>query len=119
MRGGISSLMLGWSMCLLGSELSAGNCWPVGLWARWTVLAPFFLRVAWALRSVRVVTSLPFSGHWAGFVVRHSGEWEPFRLALYRGCSRTLAPTFRAGSRASVRQPVFQPHTTVGEIDPN
>ncbi len=109
---GISSLML-WLLMLFASEVVVGGI--VGQWimGRDDDFWPFFLRVVVGIAAVRVVTSLPFIGHWAGFIV---GLWGmgAISLALYRRLQPTLAPNIPPAPMP-LSSPL-PPNTTVGGI---
>jgi len=110
---GISSLLL-WLVMLFASEVVVGGI--VGQWimGRDDDFWPFFLRVVVGIAAVRVVTSLPFIGHWAGFIV---GLWGmgAISLALYRRLQPTLAPNIPPAPMAPLSSPL-PPNTTVGGI---
>jgi cytoskeletal protein CcmA (bactofilin family) len=110
---GISSLML-WLVMLFASEVVVGGI--VGQWimGRDDEFWPFFLRVVVGIAAVRIVTSLPFIGHWAGFIV---GLWGmgAISLALYRRLQPTLAPNIPPAPMAPLSSPL-PPNTTVGGI---
>ncbi len=110
---GISSLML-WLLMLFASEVVVGGI--VGQWimGRDDDFWPFFLRVVVGIAAVRVVTSLPFIGHWAGFIV---GLWGmgAISLALYRRLQPTLAPNIPPAPMPPLSSPL-PPNTTVGGI---
>jgi len=110
---GISSLML-WLVMLFAAEVVVGGI--VGQWimGRDDEFWPFFLRVVVGIAAVRVVTSLPFVGHWAGFVVTLWGMGA-ISLALYRRLQPTLAPNIPPAPMAPLGSPL-PPHTTVGGI---
>jgi cytoskeletal protein CcmA (bactofilin family) len=110
---GISSFML-WLMMLFASEVVVGGI--VGQWimGRDDEFWPFFLRVVVGIAAVRVVTSLPFIGGWAGFIV---GIWGmgAISLALYRRLQPTLAPNIPPAPMPPLSTPL-PPNTTVGGI---
>jgi cytoskeletal protein CcmA (bactofilin family) len=110
---GISSFML-WLVMLFAAEVVVGGI--VGQWimGRDDDFWPFFLRMVVGIAAVRVVTSLPFVGHWAGFVVALWGLGE-ISLALYRRLQPTLAPNIPAAPMAPLTSPL-PPNTTVGGI---
>ena len=110
---GISSFML-WLLMLFAAEVVVGGI--VGQWimGRDDEFWPFFLRVVVGIAAVRVVTSLPFVGHWAGFVVTLWGMGA-ISLALYRRLQPTLAPNIPPAPMAPLGSPL-PPHTTVGGI---
>jgi len=110
---GISSLML-WLVMLFASEVVVGGI--VGQWimGRDDDFWPFFLRVVVGIAVVRVLTSLPFVGHWAGFIV---GLWGmgAISLALYRRLQPALAPNIPSAPMPPLGSPL-PPNTTVGGI---
>jgi cytoskeletal protein CcmA (bactofilin family) len=110
---GISSLML-WLLMLFASEVVVGGI--VGQWimGRDDDFWPFFLRVVVGIAVVRVLTSLPFVGHWAGFIV---GLWGmgAISLALYRRLQPALAPNIPSAPMPPLGSPL-PPNTTVGGI---
>ncbi|HTB95194.1 MAG TPA: polymer-forming cytoskeletal protein [Candidatus Sulfotelmatobacter sp.] len=110
---GISSFML-WLVMLFAAEVVVGGI--VGQWimGRDDDFWPFFLRVVVGIAAVRVVTSLPFIGHWAGFVVTLWGMGA-ISLALYRRLQPTLAPNIPSAPMAPLGNPL-PPNTTVGGI---
>jgi len=110
---GISSFML-WLVMLFAAEVVVGGI--VGQWimGRDDDFWPFFLRVVVGIAAVRVVTSLPFIGHWAGFVVALWGMGA-ISLALYRRLQPTLAPNIPPAPMAPLSSPL-PPNTTVGGI---
>jgi cytoskeletal protein CcmA (bactofilin family) len=110
---GISSFML-WLVMLFAAEVVVGGI--VGQWimGRDDDFWPFFLRVVVGIAAVRVVTSLPFVGHWAGFVVALWGMGA-ISLALYRRLQPTLAPNIPPAPMAPLSSPL-PPNTTVGGI---
>jgi cytoskeletal protein CcmA (bactofilin family) len=110
---GISSLML-WLVMLFASEVVVGGI--VGQWimGRDDDFWPFFLRVVVGIAAVRVVTSLPFIGGWAGFVVTLWGMGA-ISLALYRRLQPTLAPNIPSAPMAPLSSPL-PPNTTVGGL---
>jgi cytoskeletal protein CcmA (bactofilin family) len=110
---GISSFML-WLVMLFAAEVVVGGI--VGQWimGRDDEFWPFFLRVVVGIAAVRVVTSLPFVGHWAGFVVTLWGMGA-ISLALYRRLQPTLAPNIPAPPMPPFSSPLPS-NTTVGGI---
>lgn len=110
---GLSSLML-WLVMLFASEVAVGGI--VGQWimGRSDEFWPFFLRVVVGVAAVRVVTSLPFIGGWAGFIVALWGMGA-ISLALYRRLQPTLAPNIPPVPMPPLNTPL-PPHTTVGGI---
>jgi len=110
---GISSFML-WLVMLFAAEVVVGGI--VGQWimGRDDDFWPFFLRVVVGIAVVRVITSLPFIGGWAGFIV---GIWGmgAISLALYRRLQPTLAPNIPPAPMAPLTSPL-PPNTTVGGI---
>jgi len=110
---GLSSLML-WALMLMASEVVVGGI--VGQWimGRDHEFWPFFLRVVVGVIAVRVVTSVPFIGGWAGFAV---GIWGmgAISLALYRRLQPALAPKIPSVPLPPVNTPL-PPNTTVGGI---
>lgn len=110
---GISSFML-WLVMLFAAEVVVGGI--VGQWimGRDDDFWPFFLRVVVGIAAVRVITSLPFIGHWAGFVVALWGMGA-ISLALYRRLQPTLAPNIPPAPMPPLASPL-PPNTTVGGI---
>ncbi len=110
---GLSSLML-WLVMLFAAEVAVGGI--VGQWimGRSDEFWPFFLRVVVGVAAVRVVTSLPFIGFWAGLIVALWGMGA-ISLALYRRLQPTLAPNIPSVPMPPVSAPL-PPHTTVGGI---
>jgi len=110
---GISSFML-WLVMLFAAEVVVGGI--VGQWimGRDDDFWPFFLRVVVGIAAVRVVTSLPFIGHWAGFVVALWGMGA-ISLALSRRLQPTLAPNIPPAPMAPLSSPL-PPNTTVGGL---
>jgi cytoskeletal protein CcmA (bactofilin family) len=110
---GISSFML-WLVMLFAAEVVVGGI--VGQWimGRDDDFWPFFLRVVVGIAAVRVITSLPFVGHWAGFVVTLWGMGA-ISLALYRRLQPTLAPNIPMAPMPPLSTPL-PPNTTVGGI---
>jgi cytoskeletal protein CcmA (bactofilin family) len=110
---GISSFML-WLVMLFAAEVVVGGI--VGQWimGRDDDFWPFFLRVVVGIAVVRVITSLPFIGHWAGFVVALWGMGA-ISLALYRRLQPTLAPNIPPAPMPPLSSPL-PPNTTVGGI---
>jgi len=110
---GISSFML-WLVMLFAAEVVVGGI--VGQWimGRDDDFWPFFLRVVVGIAAVRVITSLPFIGHWAGFVVALWGMGA-ISLALYRRLQPTLAPNIPPAPMAPLSSPL-PPNTTVGGL---
>lgn len=110
---GISSLML-WFVMLFASELVVGGI--VGQWimGRDDEFWPFFLRVVVGVVAVRVVTSVPFIGFWAGLAVAIWGMGA-IALTIYRRLQPSLAPNIPSVPMAPMNTPL-PPHTTVGGI---
>lgn len=110
---GLSSLML-WLVMLFAAEVAVGGI--VGQWimGRSDEFWPFFLRVAVGVIAVRVVTSLPFIGGWAGFAVALWGMGA-ISLTLYRRLQPTLAPNIPPVPMPPLSTPL-PPNTTVGGL---
>ncbi|HUL33481.1 MAG TPA: hypothetical protein VL128_06335 [Candidatus Eisenbacteria bacterium] len=110
---GISSLML-WFVMLFASELVVGGI--VGQWimGRDDEFWPFFLRVVVGVVAVRVVTSVPFIGFWAGLAVAIWGMGA-IALTIYRRLQPSLAPNIPSVPMAPMNTPL-PPHTTIGGI---
>jgi len=110
---GISSLML-WFVMLFASELVVGGI--VGQWimGRDDEFWPFFLRVIVGVVAVRVVTSVPFIGFWAGLAVAIWGMGA-IALTIYRRLQPSLAPNIPSVPMAPMNTPL-PPHTTIGGI---
>jgi cytoskeletal protein CcmA (bactofilin family) len=108
---GLSSLML-WVVMLMASEVVVGGIVGQWLMGRTDEFWPFFLRVVVGVIAVRVVTSVPFIGGWAGFAV---GVWGmgAISLALYRRLQPTLAPNIPSAPLPPLNTPL-PPNTTVG-----
>ena len=110
---GISAFML-WLVMLFAAEVVVGGI--VGQWimGREDEFWPFFLRVVVGIAAVRVVTSLPFIGGWAGFIV---GIWGmgAISLALYCRLQPRLAPNIPPAPMPTLSNPL-PPNTTVGGI---
>jgi len=108
---GISSLML-WAVMLMAAEIVVGGL--VGQWimGRSDEFWPFFLRVAIGVAAIRVITSLPVIGGWAGFAV---GVWGmgAISLALYRRLQPAIAPNIPPVPMPPLSTPL-PPNTTVG-----
>jgi cytoskeletal protein CcmA (bactofilin family) len=110
---GLSSLML-WLVMLFAAEVVVGGI--VGQWimGRSDDFWPFFVRVVVGVAAVRVVTSLPFVGFWAGLIVIVWGMGA-ISLALYRRLQPTLAPNIPPVPMQPLSTPL-PPNTTVGGI---
>ncbi len=110
---GISSLML-WFVMLFAAEVVVGGI--VGQWimGHASEFWPFFLRVIVGVVAVRIVTSLPFIGFWAGLAVAVWGMGA-IALALYRRLQPTMAPNIPPVPMPPINSPL-PPHTTVGGI---
>jgi len=87
---GLSTIFL-WFVVLLASDIVVGTI--VGQWmmGRSTEFWPFVLRMIAGVVLVRVVTSIPFIGGWAGFVVAMWGMGA-IAQALYRRLQPVVAP---------------------------
>ncbi len=110
---GISSLML-WFVMLFAAEVVVGGI--VGHWimGHTEEFWPFFLRVLVGVVAVRIVTSLPFIGFWAGLAVAVWGMGA-ISLALYRRLQPSLAPNIPSVPMPPMNSPL-PPHTTVGGV---
>lgn len=110
---GLSSLML-WLVMLFAAGIAVGGI--VGQWimGRSEEFWPFFLRIVVGVAAVRVITSLPFIGGWAGFIVALWGMGA-ISLALYRRLQPSLAPNIPPVPMPPVSAPL-PPNTTVGGI---
>ena len=110
---GISSLML-WLVMLLAAEIVVGGVVGQWLMGRSDEFWPFFLRVVVGVIAIRVVTSLPAIGGWAGFAV---GIWGmgAISLALYRRLQPPIAPNIPQVPMPPLSTPL-PPNTTVGGI---
>jgi cytoskeletal protein CcmA (bactofilin family) len=110
---GLSSLML-WFVMLFAAEVVVGGI--VGQWilGREEEFWPFFLRVLVGVIAVRIVTSVPFIGFWAGLAVAIWGMGA-ISLALYRRLQPTMAPNIPSVPLPPLNSPL-PPHTTVGGI---
>jgi len=110
---GISSLML-WFVMLMAAEIVVGGI--VGQWimGHTEEFWPFFLRVIVGVVAVRIVTSVPFIGFWAGLAVAVWGMGA-IALALYRRLQPTMAPNIPPVPMPPTNSPL-PPHTTVGGI---
>jgi cytoskeletal protein CcmA (bactofilin family) len=87
---GISTMFL-WLVVLMAAEIVVGTI--VGQWVlgRATEFWPLISRMAAGVVLVRIITSVPFIGGWASFVV---GLWGmgAISLALYRRLQPVVAP---------------------------
>jgi cytoskeletal protein CcmA (bactofilin family) len=110
---GISSLML-WLVMLFAAEVVVGGI--VGQWimGRDDDFWPFFLRVVVGIAAVRVITSLPFVGFWAGLAVAVWGMGA-ISLAMYRRLQPKLAPNIPPAPMPPLSTPL-PPNTTVGGL---
>jgi cytoskeletal protein CcmA (bactofilin family) len=110
---GLSSLML-WFVMLFAAEVAVGGI--VGQWimGHATEFWPFFLRVIVGVIAVRIVTSIPFIGFWAGLAVAVWGMGA-ISLALYRRLQPSMAPNIPSVPMPPMNSPL-PPHTTVGGI---
>lgn len=110
---GLSSLML-WFVMLFAAEIVVGGI--VGQWmlGREEEFWPFILRVVVGVVAVRIVTSVPFIGFWAGLIVAVWGMGA-ISLALYRRLQPSLAPNIPSMPLPPLNSPL-PPHTTVGGI---
>jgi cytoskeletal protein CcmA (bactofilin family) len=110
---GLSSLML-WFVMLFAAEVVVGGI--VGQWimGRNDDFWQFFLRVIVGVIAVRVVTSIPFIGFWAGLAVAVWGMGA-ISLALYRRLQPSLAPNIPPAPMPPINSPL-PPHTTVGGV---
>jgi cytoskeletal protein CcmA (bactofilin family) len=110
---GLSSLMM-WFVMLFAAEVVVGGI--VGQWimGRADEFWPFFVRVMVGVIAVRIVTSVPFIGFWAGLAVAVWGMGA-ISLALYRRLQPSLAPNIPSVPMPPVNSPL-PPHTTVGGI---
>jgi len=113
---GLSSLML-WFVMLFAAEVVVGGI--VGQWimGRNDEFWQFFVRVIVGVIAVRVVTSLPFIGFWAGLAVAVWGMGA-ISLALYRRLQPSLAPNIPSAPMPPTppMNSPLPPHTTVGGI---
>ena len=113
---GLSSLML-WLVMLFAAEVVVGGI--VGQWilGRNDEFWQFFVRVIVGVLAVRVVTSLPFIGFWAGLAAAIWGMGA-ISLALYRRLQPSLAPNIPSAPMPptpTMHSPL-PPHTTVGGV---
>ena len=110
---GISSLML-WMVMLMAAEIVVGGL--VGQWimGRSNEFWPFFLRVVVGVAAIRIITSVPVIGFWAGLAVTLWGMGA-ISLALYRRLQPTIAPNIPPVPVPSMSTPL-PPNTTVGGI---
>jgi cytoskeletal protein CcmA (bactofilin family) len=110
---GLSSLML-WFVMLFAAEIVVGGI--VGQWIMGQAeeFWPFFLRVVVGVVAVRIVTSIPFIGFWAGLIATIWGMGA-ISLAIYRRLQPTLAPNIPSMPLPPLNSPL-PPHTTVGGI---
>jgi hypothetical protein len=113
---GISTLLL-WIVVLMASQIVVGTI--VGQWimGRAGEFWPLVARMAVGVILVRVVTSVPFIGGWAKFVVILWGMGA-ISLALYRRLQPMIAPNIPSVPMTPVG-PVgtpLPPNTVVGGI---
>lgn len=110
---GLSSLML-WFVMLFAAEVVVGGI--VGQWilGQTNEFWPFFVRVILGVVAVRIVTTIPFIGFWAGLAVAVWGMGA-IALTLYRRLQPTMAPNIPSVPMAPLNAPL-PPHTTVGGI---
>jgi cytoskeletal protein CcmA (bactofilin family) len=108
---GISTLLL-WIVVYIAAEVVVGTI--VGQWVmgRTSEFWPLVARMAVGIVLVRIVTSVPFIGGWAKFVVALWGMGA-ISLALYRRLQPVLAPNIPSVPMGTVGSPL-PPHTTVG-----
>ena len=110
---GISTLFL-WIVVFLASEVVVGTI--VGQWVmgRTVEYWPMVLRMVVGVVLVRIVTSIPFIGGWAAFIV---GLWGmgAISLALYRRLQPIVAPNIPSMPMGPAATPL-PPNTTVGGI---
>jgi len=110
---GLSSVML-WLVMLFAAEVVVGGI--VGQWimGHASEFWPFFLRVVVGVVAVRIVTTIPFIGFWAGLAVAVWGMGA-ISLALYRRLQPTMAPNIPSVPMSPMNSPL-PPQTTVGGI---
>jgi len=110
---GISTLLL-WIVVYLAAEVVVGTI--VGQWVmgRTSEFWPLVGRMAVGIVLVRIVTSVPFIGGWAKFVVALWGMGA-ISLALYRRLQPVIAPNIPSVPMGPVGSPL-PPHTTVGGV---
>jgi len=110
---GLSSFML-WLVMLFAAEVV--GCGSIGQSSlgHTAEFWPFFLRVIVGVIAVRVLTSIPFIGFWAAWVVTVWGMGA-IALALYRRLQPSLAPNIPSVPMPPMNSPL-PPHTTVGGI---
>jgi cytoskeletal protein CcmA (bactofilin family) len=110
---GISTLLL-WIVVFLAAQVVVGTI--VGQWimGRTAEFWPLVARMAVGLILVRIVTSIPFIGGWAKFVVALWGMGA-ISLALYRRLQPLIAPNIPSMPTTPLSAPL-PPHTTVGGI---
>jgi cytoskeletal protein CcmA (bactofilin family) len=108
---GISTFMM-WVVAFLSAEVVVGAI--VGTWimGRTTELWPLVGRMALGVILVRVMTSLPWVGFWAGLAVLLWGMGA-ISLALYRRLQPVVASTIPSGPIGPIGTPL-PPTTTVG-----
>jgi cytoskeletal protein CcmA (bactofilin family) len=110
---GISTLLL-WIVVFLAAQVVVGTI--IGQWimGRTTEFWPLVARMAVGLILMRIVTSIPFIGGWAKFVVALWGMGA-ISLTLYRRLQPVIAPNIPSMPSTPVSAPL-PPHTTVGGI---
>jgi hypothetical protein len=88
----------------------------IGQWimGRTTEFWPLVARMAVGLILMRIVTSIPFIGGWAKFVVALWGMGA-ISLTLYRRLQPVIAPNIPSMPSTPVSAPL-PPHTTLGGI---
>ena len=108
---GLSTLLL-WFVVLLAAEIVVGSI--VGQWMLGRTLEfwPLVLRMAVGVALVRVITSIPFIGGWAGFVVVLWGMGA-ISLALYRRLQPVIAPNVPSMPVGPIGTPL-PANTTIG-----
>jgi hypothetical protein len=99
---------------LFAAEVVVGGI--VGQWimGRDDDFWPFFLRVVVGIAAVRVITSLPFIGFWAGLAVAVWGMGA-ISLAMYRRLQPKLAPNIPIAPVPPLSTPLPS-NTTVGGL---
>jgi cytoskeletal protein CcmA (bactofilin family) len=108
---GISTLMV-WVIAFMSSEVVVGAI--IGRWllGRATELWPMVGRMAIGIVIVRIITTLPWIGGWAGLAVLLWGMGA-IALALYRRLQPVIAPNIPSMPVGPIGTPL-PPSTTVG-----
>jgi cytoskeletal protein CcmA (bactofilin family) len=111
---GLSTLLL-WLVLLWAADIVVGTIVGQWLMGRSTEYWPMVLRMVVGVVIVRAITSIPFIGGWASFVVVLWGVGA-IALALYRRLQPVIAPNIPSvpmGPAVPIGSPL-PPNTTVG-----